>query len=403
MSKRPDANDTLRKHGQEGLRAEFDEAERQKAKANGAVIDRTRIAFTSWDEFAKLDKDNEAWLVEQLLPSQGLAQIYGRWKVFKSFVALDIAVAVARGEPWADKRTRQGTVIYIAAEGARGMRKRAYAYKWTRKLAGLPIHFIERRVNLGALPSEKDELIAAIRALLNGGNPVLIIIDTLAKSLFGKDENGEGMRNFCDACEDIAAALECLVLAVHHEGAAGDIGRSRGASVLPAALVASLHVRKAGELGCTVEIEDAKDSVSGLRFDVTLKVVEFDDERAKVRRNTLMIDQVVPSSAPPEQPPTRRLRPPPSLTAFMAYVDIALNRHGIEVRLPSTDAGATPAKVKAVTIEYLRATYYQKRADLDAGSKRTEFGRQIKAAVERQLLMAGEVSGLPMAWRPNGS
>src|SRR5260370_20232866 len=108
MGKRPDANDIARKHGPAGLRAEFDEAkrERDKVKVNGSVIDRKRFTFKPWDEFATLDDDSETWLVEQLLPSQGLAQLYGRWKVFKSFVALDIAVAVGPGEPWGGQRNR---------------------------------------------------------------------------------------------------------------------------------------------------------------------------------------------------------------------------------------------------------------------------------------------------------
>ena len=38
----------------------------------------------------------------------------------KSFMALDMAGAIARGLPWRGKKTKQGRVVYIAAEGAGG-------------------------------------------------------------------------------------------------------------------------------------------------------------------------------------------------------------------------------------------------------------------------------------------
>ena len=83
----------------------------------------------------------------------------------------------------------QSHTLVHAAEGALGMRRRAYAYKFTRsEHEGLPIHFIERRVNLAALPDEKAALIEEIRELLEGGEPALVVVDTLATSLFGKDE-----------------------------------------------------------------------------------------------------------------------------------------------------------------------------------------------------------------------
>src|SRR5262245_4530702 len=69
------------------------------------------------------------WLVDQLLPAEGLSVLFGRWKSFKSFVLLDLAMAIARGEPWAGRKVRQGATVYVAAEGAAGMRKRIAAYQ----------------------------------------------------------------------------------------------------------------------------------------------------------------------------------------------------------------------------------------------------------------------------------
>src|SRR5262249_25415315 len=153
------------------------------------------------------------------------------------------------------------------------------------------------------------------------------------RTLAGKDENGEDMRNFLDNAEDLSAALDCLVLAVHHEGA-GDTGRLRGGTVLDAGSVATWRTaRKAGETACTVTVQEAKDSASDLTFRVQLKPVEFGDEHDGQRENTLIVEKIEPAAASESAP--RRLRITPTLGAFMTSVGIGLDQHGVERRLPN--------------------------------------------------------------------
>jgi hypothetical protein len=67
-----------------------------------------------------LDKDivvnfDEEYLVDDLLPQQGLAMIFGESMTYKSFCVVDLTKHISLGWPWGERRVVQGDVIYIAA------------------------------------------------------------------------------------------------------------------------------------------------------------------------------------------------------------------------------------------------------------------------------------------------
>jgi hypothetical protein len=76
------------------------------------------------------------WVIEGIVP-EGLTFLYGERETGKSFVALDMAFAVAAGQPWLGKfETRPSDVVYIFAEDPSehriGAVRRKYA-KWLRQ------------------------------------------------------------------------------------------------------------------------------------------------------------------------------------------------------------------------------------------------------------------------------
>lgn len=277
-------------------------AEKRKAKAaprqaptdDGAPQQRQRFKLIPWSDFAATPTA-DSWLVDKLLPRTGLAVLFGRSKSYKSFIALDVGVAVASDRPWAGRKVRAGIVVYVVCEGQGGFAKRIAAYMAVRpELATLDMFIVATRPDLGARPGDVLELIGSIRSALGEAVPVLIIVDTLVRTLNGREENGEGMRNFSDNAEDLAEAFGCLVIAVHHRGA-GDAPRARGSTVLPGASVATWHVERVdnGDGGTArIEVMEAKDAASGLVFDVHLRRVEFGDEHDIERESTLIVESV---------------------------------------------------------------------------------------------------------------
>ena len=102
-------------------------ADAASAKTNGAGL-QPRFRFERWCDIT-YDPAQANWLLHKMLPTEGVAVLYGKWKQFKSFVALYLGVAVARGEPWAGRKTKKGIVVYIAGEGGHGLTKRIEVYK----------------------------------------------------------------------------------------------------------------------------------------------------------------------------------------------------------------------------------------------------------------------------------
>ncbi|MER6515219.1 DnaB-like helicase N-terminal domain-containing protein, partial [Nonomuraea sp. NPDC001636] len=103
---------------------------RQKERAAGRSGDPADALLaelldaSSLDNMPALDP-----LVGDFLHLDTLSRIIGPSGHMKSFVVIDIAAHVGTGKPWHGHHVRQGTVVYLVAEGARGIRKRVRAWE----------------------------------------------------------------------------------------------------------------------------------------------------------------------------------------------------------------------------------------------------------------------------------
>jgi hypothetical protein len=159
------------------------------------------------------------WLVDGLLPSSGLAFVYGPSGSYKSTITLDVAMAVASGQDWCGRTVLAGAVVYVAAEGGQGMRKRLQGLSEFKGNADAPLFLCPAAPNLGTGSADRDDLIAAIEENQADIAPLrLIVIDTLSRSLGGADENGSGMQAVINNAKELAERFGCLVLIVHHTG-----------------------------------------------------------------------------------------------------------------------------------------------------------------------------------------
>ncbi len=103
------------------------------AATGGAVTDATakqaRPRFTLYSVKDLEELPDPAWLIEDLLPEGGLAELYGKPGVGKSFLSLDWALSLAAGVPWLGRPLNQADVVYVSAEGGRGLKKRIAAWR----------------------------------------------------------------------------------------------------------------------------------------------------------------------------------------------------------------------------------------------------------------------------------
>ena len=168
------------------------------------------------------------WLVDGILPKPCLGVLYGEPGCGKTFVALSIGLAVASGTDWLGRAINSENVLYIAAEGALGMKNRVAAHQKHCGQAKFDVRFLPDAPNL----LEEQDMKRLIYSLNEASfRPGLIIIDTLARVTTGADENNaRDMGRAVAALDALKTAFEASVLVLHHTTKNG--ASERGSSAL---------------------------------------------------------------------------------------------------------------------------------------------------------------------------
>jgi hypothetical protein len=189
-------------------------------------------------------------LVDDLLDRFGFSVLYGRSNSGKTFIMLDLAFCIAAGLPWKGKHsTKQGLVVYIAAEGGKGLAKRVKALREHHSLdRDIPLAVMPCPINLMATGKESDtrriiELVREAEARY-GQKCELLVVDTLSRALAGGDENAStDMGAFVKHADFLRASLQTHLAVVHHAGK--DIARgARGWSGIQAAIDTEIEVHE---------------------------------------------------------------------------------------------------------------------------------------------------------------
>ncbi|MFO0687498.1 MAG: AAA family ATPase [Myxococcota bacterium] len=198
--------------------------------------------------FAEIGRPVEDdYLVKGLLSRHSLAAEIGASGSSKSFVAVDLALHVASGTPWRGLRTRRGRVVYIAAEGAAGLRNRITAARKRLALGSaetVEFYLVPDVVRLVEGSDDVDRLVSTVRGAFPNGRADLFILDTLSRSIAGRDENSsQDMTEAIAQADRLRVEFGAAVLILHHSGKDESRG-ARGHSSLRAALDTELEVRK---------------------------------------------------------------------------------------------------------------------------------------------------------------
>ena len=211
------------------------------------------------------------WLIKGVIPRADVIVLFGASGSGKSFVALDMAAAIARGEDWRGHKAKKGRVLIIAAEGGGGVGKRlkAYAQHHGLDLSGIDIGIIVAAPNF-LHKEESFEVVAAVKA---SGGVDLIIADTFAQVTPGANENaGEDMGLAMGNAKALREATGAPVLLIHHAGKDAARG-ARGWSGIKAAADAEIEIIKHETGGREIRISKMKDGDDGLQWGFKLEVV----------------------------------------------------------------------------------------------------------------------------------
>jgi hypothetical protein len=164
------------------------------------------------------------YLVKGLIPRRGVGHLTGPSGSFKSFLALEWALSLGLGASVLGHRTHGCGAIYIASEDPDGLRKRVMAWRKVHPFTrALPFELVGQAPNLREA-RDVDDLIAELRIAAQemaaeGHRLGLVLIDTLATSMAGGDENsGADMSGILANAAKIAGELGIFVLIVSHTG-----------------------------------------------------------------------------------------------------------------------------------------------------------------------------------------
>lgn len=233
-----------------------------------AKVKRDRFTPIQAAEFAK--GSPPSWFIKDVLPRADLGVFYGESGSGKSFLVLDMAAALAQGLEWRGHRTAKARVIYIAAEGATGFKKRLKAYA---EHHGIPLDELDIYVVPDAPNFMKaDDITALIEAVRAYGKPDIIVVDTLAQVMPGANENaGEDVGKALGHCKTLRQVTGGMVILVHHSGKDASKG-ARGWSGLKAACDFEFEIIRI-EHDRVATITKLKDGEDGAEFGFKLQIV----------------------------------------------------------------------------------------------------------------------------------
>lgn len=182
-----------------------------------------RPGFVSVNEYLHLPRERETWLLKPLLPISGACLMYGAEKTGKSYLAIQLALAISGDHPdWLGfPIVHHGTVLYLQLDTPRSV----WAYRFEDLLRHSKVVYksdmlkLADRESIDKYPFDilQPEHMKYLYHVVQPHKPVAVVIDTLRESHSGDEDSSTTSRN----------VIANLVGAVH-----------------PAALIIISHSRK---------------------------------------------------------------------------------------------------------------------------------------------------------------
>lgn len=358
-----DFNDMAREFGHDEVALLF----------TGSAPQSTPLPFEWYDEISPQLEAN--WLVEDLIPAASLCLIYGHPGSGKSFFALDMAMHVAWGQPWRDRAVKGGLVVYIGAEGQRGLRQRIAAFRRHHDVAELPFGLIPVEINMLAEDGDREKVAETIRIVSRRFNlpVVMIAFDTLSRTFGGGDEVGPDMVRYINNVGRLTAEFGATGLVIHHrpKDSANETPRGHG-SLWGACDTVILVEDMSGPK--TAKVTKQKDAEIGNPVLFSLLVVELgEDEKGKPVTSCVVVPsdtQLMKTGA------SNKLSDGQQIT--LAQLNVTLDELGKMVDHGVPDdmlPGGQPTRVIRVADWQIRTTCALSNPDKDPDTLRRTFQR----------------------------
>jgi AAA domain-containing protein len=338
--------------------------------------------------FEQLRPGPEAtYLIKGLIPRVGLTVVWGPPKCGKSFWLMDALLHVALGWEYRGRRVTRGPVVYCAFEGADGYNARAEAFRirfLTADQGLVPFYLVAAKMDFLA---DHQALIASIKAQIGPTSPVAVGLDTLNRSIGGKEDD-ERMAGYIGASDAIREEFHCVVPVVHHCGVEGT--RPRGHTSLTGAAEAQIEVKRDEAKNIVVRVEYMKDGPEGTEIFSRLEPVEVGRDQDGDLITSCVIVPVDGADISKPQAKKPKQMPKTAQTALRALKQ-AIDECGED----APTSNHIPASVRVTSISRWRE--YSYRLGISAGEDRAKQ-KAFKTASEYLVGSADVASWDDYVW-----
>lgn len=175
-----------------------------------------------WDHLPELSP----CLIENVLRQGHKMLIAGPSKAGKSFLQIELCIAIAEGRKWLSWQCAKGRVMYVNLELDRA--SCLHRFKDVYQALGIPAENLQNIDiwNLRGKSIPMDKLAPKLIRRAAKKDYIAIIIDPIYKIITGDENSADQMANFCNQFDKVCTELRCAVIYCHHHSK-GSQGRKK--------------------------------------------------------------------------------------------------------------------------------------------------------------------------------
>lgn len=185
-----------------------------------------------WDHLPELSP----CLIENVLRQGHKMLIAGPSKAGKSFLQIELCIAIAEGRKWLSWQCAKGRVMYVNLELDRA--SCLHRFKDVYQALGIPAENLKNIDiwNLRGKSIPMDKLAPKLIRRASKKDYIAIIIDPIYKIITGDENSADQMANFCNQFDKVCTELGCAVIYCHHhskgsQGSKKSMDRASGSGV----------------------------------------------------------------------------------------------------------------------------------------------------------------------------
>mgnify|MGYP003302459424 CR=1 FL=1 len=185
-----------------------------------------------WDNLPELSP----CLIENVLRKGHKMLIAGPSKAGKSFLQIELCIAIAEGKKWLHWQCSQGHVLYVNLE----LDRASCLHRFKDVYMSLGIHAKNLKNidiwNLRGKSVPMDKLAPKLIRRAVKKDYTAVIIDPIYKVITGDENSADQMANFCNQFDKVCTELGCAVIYCHHhskgsQGGKKSMDRASGSGV----------------------------------------------------------------------------------------------------------------------------------------------------------------------------